>query len=41
MIFTRHEYAQARVEHAELYAIFDVLAIAHTFLFAQTAAKTV
>jgi hypothetical protein len=33
MIFTRREYAQARVEYSEFYAIVDALAITHTFLF--------
>ncbi len=33
MIFTRREYAAARAQHAEFYAILDALVITHTFVF--------
>lgn len=33
MIFTRREYAEARMRHAEFYAILDALIITHTFVF--------
>lgn len=33
MIFTRREYAAARADHAEFYAILDALVITHTFIF--------
>lgn len=33
MIFTRAEYAAARVKHAEFYAILDALLITYTFVF--------
>lgn len=33
MIFTRREYASARMANAEFYAILDALVITHTFVF--------
>ncbi len=33
MIFTRREYASARMENAEFYSILDALVITHTFVF--------
>jgi hypothetical protein len=33
MIFTRGEYAEARIKHSEFYAILDALLVTNTFLF--------
>ena len=33
LIFSRNDYAKARIEHAHFYKILEALAITHTFLF--------
>lgn len=33
MIFTRHEYAEAREKYRSFYAVLEALALTHTFLF--------
>jgi len=33
MIFTREDYAKARIEHAAFYAVLDALLLTHTFIF--------